>query len=501
MAQAVVDSLPMGPRSLEECFRWPERLVESLRGSLSLDCCCCLFDQGVNLISHYSGQGSDHAALHYLAHAIGRCDKLASTHSADIDPTCRLVVNSLEDSDGNDLSSQLVFGDFHDLLPRARKERLAKAMSSTATGHGRSDIVASNLAAVANEFETARKNGMLFSLFAPCSRHKGDGCKPFEHDTGAMFNLAIAGSTCTDSSSVGKRRGLSGESSSAFLCWVFEMRTRRPTMIIHECTALWKPELLTYFLGDTYSLIFRKVLSPHLIGWPVKRPRHYSVLLLKECGIVYYGSEANFLETLGCQSVVGADCMWCAHDGLVSRELSDMRKIFRSDDCHDIGLEQLLPPGAAHRYSEYMKSFANTGGAKQPVYVFDCEQNPDASPHAPSKHIPTLLTHGTLCCTAMGRPLVAEEHLVCQGIPCVPEAVGDMHGYPLRCLYQSVLGNGTLSVMANKRIAGNSIHVAVIGSLVGYIFGHLLLPVKPPPSMGGAALDESETCTQEGSDN
>ena len=88
--------------------------------------------------------------------------------------------------------------------------------------------------------------------------------------------LAIAGVTCVDYSSFGKRRAMTGDSILCQAAWVMQMMADQPDLIIVECVVMFMLRTLKV-LEDMYE-IASLPFSPVDLGVPSSRPRRYTLL-------------------------------------------------------------------------------------------------------------------------------------------------------------------------------------------------------------------------------
>ena len=65
-----------------------------------------------------------------------------------------------------------------------------------------------------------------------------------------------------------------------FLVWMFSMRFTKPDVILHEITEGHPSNVLGFWLGHLYHERVH-YLSPSALGWPICRPRKFTVLTLK----------------------------------------------------------------------------------------------------------------------------------------------------------------------------------------------------------------------------
>jgi len=114
--------------------------------------------------------------------------------------------------------------------------------------------------------------------------------------------LFTAGFTCKDWSSQGTQMGCGGPSMAPFLVMVFELRARKPRIVILECTP-GQPDILVVALLEDLYFIDSVVISPHEKGWPNRRPRRWP-LSSTSCCYVCPPLEGLFLTTsVACDNI------------------------------------------------------------------------------------------------------------------------------------------------------------------------------------------------------
>ena len=86
------------------------------------------------------------------------------------------------------------------------------------------------------------------------------------------IRLFIAGHNCKDWSNRGLGLGCNGPSFRSFLIMMYEIRHKKPEVVILECSAN-SPDCVAFtMLGDLYE-IDSVILCPKDFGWPVNRKR------------------------------------------------------------------------------------------------------------------------------------------------------------------------------------------------------------------------------------
>ncbi|CAE7210122.1 unnamed protein product [Symbiodinium sp. CCMP2592] len=96
-------------------------------------------------------------------------------------------------------------------------------------------------------------------------------------DLASGLLVLVAGSTCRDWSSMGSRKGFLGDSVLAFAILLAIVRSTRPALFLHECTASFKWAIFAKLLPG-YD-IAQHYTEPLDFGFPVRRHRSYTALV------------------------------------------------------------------------------------------------------------------------------------------------------------------------------------------------------------------------------
>lgn len=131
-------------------------------------------------------------------------------------------------------------------------------------------------------------------------------------------------------------------------------------------------------------------------------------------------------------------------------------------------------------------------------FVCDLEISPGFCNKATST-IPCLVANSDIYSRSAGRIAVPKEHLLMMGMPVYSQQVimqgqdapvGHLKRY-CRCPFASVLP--TLSDREIVSMAGNGMHVAIIGALVGYV-------MATTKKLNSSAIDGESCCGDDGLD-
>lgn len=161
--------------------------------------------------------------------------------------------------------------------------------------------------------------------------------------------------------------------------------------------------LLLWFLGDLYELVYSVILSPVDGGFPISRPRRYTLLQLRLSQWKFIGNIEEFF-LLFCRRVQAhGDVYAIAPD----KELQDALAFARAAGHLATSFTSALSTGQRQRLE--MQEVVND----DEDVLFDIEQTPRFTSRGPS--CPCLTQSSTLWTTASGRTLLPKEHLLAQG--------------------------------------------------------------------------------------
>lgn len=90
-----------------------------------------------------------------------------------------------------------------------------------------------------------------------------------------------AGTPCTDYSNWGLRKKGQGPTAKLFAVWIALRRSLREPVLLHENVPNFGQDTLLDLLGDLYIVLSVSPVCPSAMGWPIRRPRQISLLLLK----------------------------------------------------------------------------------------------------------------------------------------------------------------------------------------------------------------------------
>ena len=302
------------PLALADLLDWPARALHVLasRGEMRAHLSRNL-RQGVSLRTHYSGMGTAEMSLQFLQAELagqgGQGIGIVPIHACDLNEDCRQLLCAWRPRSHRPLH---VFGDINDRLTPRHREVLNRIEPLWHASKARQDVgtetlrrlrrMASYLLHHATEIFTATRRAecAVHNSRCLCSTHQ------FRGAARTALKLVIAGSTCVAHSSRGLHLGMMDASFRPFMLFITEVRQMRPHLVLHECTSRFPTAWLQAWLGDLYTMTVFQDISPHQLGWPVRRPRQYTLLSCKE-RCVFLGTCQDFLALLGQPTVAGGE--------------------------------------------------------------------------------------------------------------------------------------------------------------------------------------------------
>lgn len=297
-------------------FAWPQHITKrhaSLVGREKVEKRLGeLLSHGVLLTTHYSGMGTAEDAASFALALAQKATGGLEPHpgavvgysSCDSNRACRSVLTSIG-------ASKHVFGNLCDRLSVAVRDELVQTLEEhRAMLHrevdGNQDVDVTVDAGADAEAALARRRkdhcklvGRQWSLRAldilkketfssqtmawcyKCRRRCP--CFPHFQEVGQRLLIEIAGTTCVAWSSMSaSASGWLHNSSIDFFAWARMVQCIEPHMVIHECVEKFDPAILSFILGDKYT-IESVCHSPLSMGFPSMRQRRYTVCILNGC--------------------------------------------------------------------------------------------------------------------------------------------------------------------------------------------------------------------------
>jgi site-specific DNA-cytosine methylase len=495
--------LPAGAQTAEQLFAWQRRALDDLFGgkgggerlaNLRIHC-----ENRIEARSHYSAKGTFETATVYFNKLMilgniytgleSDCDVIFSTHACDIDGKCRDVLRSMRTLTGAPLISH-VFGAIETRLSNECQMIINDYLPAKTASN---EDWATAIRKVTALIDSSLEKGTLFAPgytcycyvhWRPCpimcrAEDDGDAQSGASGDSvpcaadkkrarlslpPSPFTLWMAGTPCIDFSNIGQKRKENGPMMVGFLVWIAEIQTLLPDMIIFEITLASTKGFLEYHLGEQYAFVTFP-LSQCFFGFPAKRPRRFIVAYRIDT-VSFVGDPREFSDLFEKRVDVTGDSLLLDTDyGRASemRALAEHRRNYFQDDDLDIPLEDILPPQNLRAYFEHKEKVqtdqpgrvSSTG-----AYIADLDQA--VSYRYGSPFVPTLVTHGKVVDFKSDRMFTSLEHLAIQGEDVF--AIGDHANFP--CLIAGAMA--TFSPRTRKRMAGNAVHLQVLGVLLLY---------------------------------
>ena len=272
----------------------------------------------------------------------------------------------------------------------------------------------------------------------------------------ALITAEIVGTSCQEDSPLGSHLGEAGDNILSASVWAAKLRATRPVFFVHECHKNFSPKFFDIMLEDQYQIFTIDGVDPETHGWPVhRRGRRYTWGVRRD--YVLCGSIDNFKQEFTFKLGCSGKTLYVAPQNEVDKEFKKLlkaRKFSESIPAEAAGpWEGYYTPSMRDRLRAAQRYFIekNEGVTEMTEMNADIEQNVGAGP-SPGLLVPTLVTHGRIYNTHLGRHATALEHLVMQGVPVYGELQRRM-GLK-RLPWADYLKN--LPEAAIKKLAGNA---------------------------------------------
>jgi hypothetical protein len=408
-----------------------------------------------------------------------------------------------------------VFCDINDRLPPHVRVLLDKVTPSEEE-YKNPDIAHAAFEAMHAVLQSHLEECFLDGTRGHCALH-GKQCQFYEVKAGpGQISLMIAGHTCVDFSKMGARLGFCGPSIRPFLVFVYERRVRLEDLIITECTEDFPHSVWVIFLGDIYE-IHCIVLGPENFGFWCDRRRKFTILI-KKSALAFVGSMSEFtrmffrsrpeVDEFGMACEKG-DMFFCAPASALDREANELAEALSVviPAGTATNWERLLAPGNRVRHEAYIDRLSegmlgvDGDAVDEPSYhgimqsmigpcLWDTGQTLGQKGSWMHPGLGTLITHGSIWSARKARIMLGLEHLVAQGVPAFDHLSCDKE-CPFPCPFKDILPQMKSSSL--KHLAGNAIHIAVIGHLTTYMIASCIprseITLEPSPSGPGSFLD------------
>lgn len=305
-----------------------------------------------------------------------------------------------------------------------------------------------------------------------CLRHRGLCLVRAPESPQTTWSHCWAGVTCLDDSTMGNREGISGEHTRVMLTWLFERVHAQEAIIVSECAKGWGTTTLQNALGQTHD-VHCMIICPHDFGWPVTRPRCWTVSV-KKSSLAMKMSFQCFCESMGFFKVcmIGGDKLFCEHLDIVKEELARLA-VARGEVAQDAVWEDTLTGTQRMRLASMREKKAARSLKREgtPTWIADLDHNlvMDRCSKTDAAIVPCLLRHGTYWkepSPSSGnedtgcRPMLKREFLSFQGIHCIPEH----HSHDFLPPWWGTLTELTGAQV--KQLAGNAMHAQIVYMLL-----------------------------------
>ena len=308
-------------------------------------------------------------------------------------------------------------------------------------------------------FDTMAKNEHdLFQDHSHCIKC-GQACPVSGQLTQKKLRILIAGTECKAWSSNGKQQRQGHPSMLVFLVFIFDLRHRKYDVGIHEITELHPEQLLPHFLQGQYQChTFR--ISPYHLGFPARRPRKYTVMIKQDH--IFDGGQEHFMKLFGQCPSIDPHVLWVAPSSEIDNRFMQVAigrgNIPRPDQPQD--WTPLLTPFQRSRLEQTYRRPDNS----IPKFI-DLSKSTERC--SPGDFMCTLLTNSTLWSNDLRRPNTPKEGLVFQGVPAY-----DGLSTKFSVEWPKCIGD-TISDTEAIFLAGNAMHIGVVGTLFLYVLASL----------------------------
>ena len=477
-ARNLASGYSQGPTTLQEVHNWADSYIDHILSDSDMHSRLMQkVNAGIHCNTDYSGSGGFEQSCRMVRQSLesrgvaagGMFDMKRAT---DIDACCRRVI--MEHTPGPERPTCM----FRDLLERLDQHFLEQcrgivlAFRKKAVGLGKSELKKIGkelLDVLVGEFESRLQSGKPLLLGeAYCVRHQKN-CHTHCPTTSGAISMVAGGNSCVDWSVMGSRSGVLGEGILPLLTWLYEVRVCQPDWVLQECTEHFQHCIVEQTLGQHGQyLSFTVPMSPIDLGIPASRPRKFtlSILAAKWKAIIHPNSP-EFKEFAFRQLMCYGDIYFAAPDHSVRAYYTDMAaKKGKGMPMTEADWDACMPGAKQIRRRIFEEEASKSERFRDaPVLIANLSQNPVKRPSM-MEDIPTLMVSTSAlyllkCKDAQadtGKPpkqrlMIGDEALAVMGWPMwTPEA----------CAISKV----QLSDKLKARLAGNGMHIGVVGVLV-----------------------------------
>lgn len=484
--------LPDGPPTLGELFDWPTWAFNKLENSDAGEYRIKQLRQNamrtVHVHSSYSGKGTDGTISMHINKMVllqglvpAGHQAITCTHACDIDASCLKVLSRMKCDDKN--IYEHVFGDMH---RRIRDEHHAHLKLLTPPISASLKVKGLAYIEMMSYLKAAARAGDLVNPTDYCHVHKrhcpvhaicasghsstpeGAIMQPLKRSRTQEFPEPlkgfVAGSSCEDFARYGDRLGPSGPRMKEWTLTVSEIHGMDLDFAFFEISDTCPVEF--YAKAFECFQFISGVVSPNLMGWPVKRPRRYT-FGYKPGKFHFTGSFEDYLQTFSaCPVLLGDSLLLASHSERQAfmRKRAELHGHFFGMQT-DIGLDSCLTAAEFQRL-QAAKRLVPLKGSVSGVCVTDIEQN--ACFVNPGPYVPTLVKHGKLVSLSTDESVAdkiftPKEHLAIMGEPCFASCASKEYPSYMWDIAQQHCSDSSLIKMS-----GNAMHMVNLGTFMLY---------------------------------
>jgi len=490
-------SMHPSPTSLADTLTWERQVVPRLLASRQrretyLTNC----RQGLHIDSFFSGIGPAEVAAHTLVDDIKRRGfenvPLPSPGFAyDVAAESQLVLLNLGAS-----SPKHVFPKIESSIPAAHWDEISKLLPKFQEDRKRLRAVSKSALRQAQKENIARMkmaadylDKHFDAIFteqrtAPCVKHNSD-CSCSGAAPPDSFTFCVLGSVCVAWSSRGLCEGIVHESFVALLIAVKDILSALPLVVLHECVPNFPVIILRTLLGHKYRILVFPDLSPKQLGHPVERKRQWLLMTLMD-SVVTTASVEQFYELFYRALAADGSIYFAATESqLMHARKAKALKRHMSDSasCRELGSVYTNERWAV--YQEHIQKEREAGNLTGDNFFWDNVHHISHGPK-PSSCIPCLTRNSQIASLVHDRRAIGIEHLLMQGV-CTMDIPGVRP-----CPWLHLIQLGTLSQNELQHLAGNAMHQAVVGALMGYALATCTRVAAPSPSTERPAAPTSD---------
>ena len=511
--------LPLGPATVDELYKWPERVAVALTVD-ELHRIQNLLLTKMVVTSDFSGMDCYREAMEITLSAVENqfamklppnCMRFART--CDFSKLTQKVLVAYSKQckrDDHDQPSSCVFNELNDrLVPGAvslldAMERYLKSYSEVCS----EKVMAQSYSEVVGWLRLNKC--WAYSGVSPCLVHdrrcpthpgaahdasssQADVLHPSkrmkkEADIYRPLFINTSGMTCKAWTSVGEQRQFADKSERAFGIWVVERQDWAQKcmedIFFAECTVRFPvKEKLADMLDETHEVIWI-ITGPQFLGWPHIRPRMFCAGINKATMAWVGPSSAKetqdmFKHKFYQATQLTGDDLFCGSEEEMYEHYRDLARtqgnIVSVETLKSLSEDDLLHAILAPDQLQIFKEYKNLEQEISPGIMFlgDLQQHPGMASSA-GEDWPCRLTHGSVMSfrttLESQKPRLATglEHLGAQGFHLFPATTKD---YPLSKMSGIFRG---LKQEEQKQLSGNGMHLAVIGSWVYFVLGNVM---------------------------